>query len=741
MGKSPSYFYKILLLFLVTVFVTSLVLTLFSYEQFSKSLQEKAYADYQAGLKKNAQTWMDLSSEIGQLNSAITVDPQTEAYFSMRSFDPAQEYNTYLKVKKLFNINPFMESFCLYNPAAQSALYCGTDEIGLDKLWERMQEKNGKVILQSVRTDNGEPLLVFGYPVYVDSFDGPQGAVFLCLRSEEVAAHVMGEVEYGQLVLFEDGTLLLQKGAEEEREAVIDWSLRGSQTSHNQTLSLDNRKYLCSFYKEEELVFVSYVDYGMVMEPLRKQRNIFLLVCLCVMAFSVFLQFIAVKKLYRPIATIREVFEKSRFADGTARGEFDLIRQVYEGAVSQIEELEEKNALYLPRLKADILRELIMGSMAPELAEKRLMEHGWNIPFEGMFLVSVYVDRNLENNLLSNVVQARIRQLMLDEAGELFYVECIPNGSSEVIALINTNGEGQATFEDLVEVLEKIRDLLLRDYDISLTVGLDGVVKNPADCCGIYAKVRQLQKNKFALGENQVIYPARIMELMPEPLTCPDKLMQDILGALNRGEKAVYEEKIQDFLENISRYVYDTASLLFARLYLELAARANQYGGSGKGNVAALEMKGDPATLEEARQLLMNAYEAFENRRLDAEQLKNNKHYKKIKDSQQFILEHYSDCTLGVDMVAEQFGYSTNYFARIFKTITGYYINDYIRQVRIMKAQEFLQNTDMTVNEIAEASGFTTSNYFYAIFKKETGMTPAAFRNGIEWGAEKKGAE
>ena len=38
MGKSPSYFYKILLLFLVTVFVTSLVLTLFSYEQFSKSL-------------------------------------------------------------------------------------------------------------------------------------------------------------------------------------------------------------------------------------------------------------------------------------------------------------------------------------------------------------------------------------------------------------------------------------------------------------------------------------------------------------------------------------------------------------------------------------------------------------------------------------------------------------------------------------------------------------------------------
>ncbi len=80
-------------------------------------------------------------------------------------------------------------------------------------------------------------------------------------------------------------------------------------------------------------------------------------------------------------------------------------------------------------------------------------------------------------------------------------------------------------------------------------------------------------------------------------------------------------------------------------------------------------------------------------------------------------------------MVAEYLGYSTNYFSRIFKSITGFYINDYIRQIRIVKAQELLMNSDMTITTIAEATGFSNPNYFYSIFKKETGLTPAAYRN------------
>ena len=69
------------MLFLITVLTTSCVLTVFSYRQLSDSLKSKVWADYQAALRKNAQTWSDLPSEIGQLNQAIALEPQTESFF------------------------------------------------------------------------------------------------------------------------------------------------------------------------------------------------------------------------------------------------------------------------------------------------------------------------------------------------------------------------------------------------------------------------------------------------------------------------------------------------------------------------------------------------------------------------------------------------------------------------------------------------------------------------------------
>lgn len=137
----------------------------------------------------------------------------------------------------------------------------------------------------------------------------------------------------------------------------------------------------------------------------------------------------------------------------------------------------------------------------------------------------------------------------------------------------------------------------------------------------------------------------------------------------------------------------------------------------------------NPGTIQEAKLLLYNAFDVMTDHKAKQEKLKENQHYKKIQESRDFIAVNYGNCSLGVEQLAERLGYSSNYFSRIFKNITGYYVNDYIRQVRVIKAQELLTDTSLTISEIAEMTGFTTDNYFYSIFKKETGMTPAAYRN------------
>lgn len=731
--KGGRYFYKVILLLFATVFIIAAVLTSFSYKQFSDALKGKTYADYQAGLRKNAQSWEDLVSQIGQLNSAITIDSQTAAYYSLKEFDPEQHYYTYLKVKKIFNIHPYLISIGIYNSKISEPLYCGTDEIDMDTFWVEMQQKNGKFIIDSKTTGASEAdLLVFGYPIYTDSFDEPQSAVFICLDARKVKNHVLGEADYGQILINENRQCLTAFARNETDDEIVEWVKGKKAVEINEIVRLQGGKYLCSAYSEDDNCFISYVNYNEVMGQLNRQKNIFLFVCLIVMAVSMGMEFLVARKIYQPIKSMKQEFEKSKFADGQTLGEFELIKYVYESALTEIAELEEQNALYLPRIKADILRDLLFGTIRPEAAIEKLKEYQWEIPFRGMFLVDVKIDKKLENELLMSVVQAKIQQLFVDVLGNDFFIESISVDNDEVIVMLNTLAGKPVTFEELVKELEGIRDSIIKEYRVLLTIGLDGMIDEIQDCHAVYEKVKGLQKNRFALGENQVIYQARIMELLPEALNYPDKLINEILVHLGNNERAKFEEKIEDFLQTICQYVYPSASILFARLYLEMAARIQKYGVPEKSRIAAVDMKMNPGTLEEARGLLLKAYDACESRMDEAEHAKENKHYKKIVASQEFIMETFSDCNLSADSIAERLGYSTNYFARIFKTITGFYINDYIRQIRIMKAQEFLQNTNMTVNEIAKETGFTTPNYFYAIFKKETGMTPAAYREAVE---------
>lgn len=73
-------------------------------------------------------------------------------------------------------------------------------------------------------------------------------------------------------------------------------------------------------------------------------------------------------------------------------------------------------------------------------------------------------------------------------------------------------------------------------------------------------------------------------------------------------------------------------------------------------------------------------------------------------------------------------GYSEYYITRKFKEETGYFINDYLKFVRMERAKLLLQSTDLSILEIAGQLGFATRSYFSQAFREVTGMTPTQFR-------------
>ncbi|MHC4883632.1 MAG: helix-turn-helix domain-containing protein, partial [Planctomycetota bacterium] len=90
---------------------------------------------------------------------------------------------------------------------------------------------------------------------------------------------------------------------------------------------------------------------------------------------------------------------------------------------------------------------------------------------------------------------------------------------------------------------------------------------------------------------------------------------------------------------------------------------------------------------------------------------------------------NFSDPRLDVSLLAHEAGMSRAHFSRRFKGEIGVPPGTRLEQIRIGRATLLLQQSDLSVREIAEACGYRSASYFGAAFKKHTGKTPGALRS------------
>lgn len=81
-----------------------------------------------------------------------------------------------------------------------------------------------------------------------------------------------------------------------------------------------------------------------------------------------------------------------------------------------------------------------------------------------------------------------------------------------------------------------------------------------------------------------------------------------------------------------------------------------------------------------------------------------------------------------INALAERCFYNPSYFSRIFSETFGMSITEYILEKRFEKACGLLKTTDMTIEEIAESSGYRDSAAIFRHFKKKLGITPGEYR-------------
>ena len=99
-----------------------------------------------------------------------------------------------------------------------------------------------------------------------------------------------------------------------------------------------------------------------------------------------------------------------------------------------------------------------------------------------------------------------------------------------------------------------------------------------------------------------------------------------------------------------------------------------------------------------------------------------------IRKVRSYIREHLDSCDLTRNSIASHIHMNPDYLSSLFHTKFHQTLSTYITTARIDKAKELLLHSSLSLNEISEKAGFTSSSYFHRQFKKYTGLTPQQFR-------------
>ena len=88
-----------------------------------------------------------------------------------------------------------------------------------------------------------------------------------------------------------------------------------------------------------------------------------------------------------------------------------------------------------------------------------------------------------------------------------------------------------------------------------------------------------------------------------------------------------------------------------------------------------------------------------------------------------YLANHLNEMT-DLDKMAGELGISKSHLVRQAKKLTGYTIQSLHEKMKIEQAQKLLLIGNMKLSEIAGRLGFQNQNYFSAVFKKCTGLSP-----------------
>ena len=398
--------------------------------------------------------------------------------------------------------------------------------------------------------------------------------------------------------------------------------------------------------------------------------------------------------------------------------------------------LRESYRNNLPIIREHFLNDLIHGTIKTDQIDAKLMEYGIPIGNAKKWLIAVIdmaeeSSRKLSLHQEQELIPISVKHLA-EEKLEGYCRYTLFHASKEMIIIAAIDQEQSQT--GLINVLGDICKETKRILEVVITIGIGHSCSQLDHIYRSYQEAVNALGYKEIVGTGSTIYINDVEPMHRGKLEFDSKAESELVAAIKFGTK----EKI------------DTVVLQMMAMLDDAKVHVRQYQTYILSVLSSLTRLGQQYDLDfrqitglESRypDILNTTYnrEDFQNWLVKVSYQMNEMLSKErehttqnvIREAKQYILDHYQNPDLSVEMLCRHLHMSPAYFSTTFKKETGQAYIAYLTEVRLNKAVELLNTTDDKTYVIAAKVGYQEQNYFSYVFKKRFGISPTKYRGAL----------
>jgi len=418
-----------------------------------------------------------------------------------------------------------------------------------------------------------------------------------------------------------------------------------------------------------------------------------------------------------------------------------ILNRVRENLDQEIEQrrdvdlLRESYLSSLPILRELFLNDMVRGNMPAENIRQKLEEYKIDILGAEKWLTAVI---NVENEASEEtgltfhqekeLIPISVKSLLEDNLKDYCRFTAF-NSAVGVTLIAAVDGERKQT--SLIDLLGDICKEIKRILQVTVTIGIGYFSRELEQLPAAYQSAVDALGYREIVGTGKTIYINDMEPVSRGKLQLETRDEADLIAVVKFGTREKIEAAAKNFAARMEGarvhmrqlQVYQMSIInclirLMQQQDLELGAMFGtdeMYGKVIYGNMKPEEFAS-----------VITEVGCRMNEAMNRERDKTAK--KVILEAKQYILDHYQDPELSVDVMCRQLHMSPAYFSTVFKRETGQTYIAYLTEVRLDKAVELLNTTDDKTYVIAQKVGYQEQNYFSYVFKKRFGISPTKFR-------------